>query len=200
MGFEERVVDPGPNSTQGGSNATAANDIHLDYYLYSGTTGSLTYGMPVFRDVTDAAEYNNSANSRAIPATVLSPNKPATCGNVVTATDSTATNLVCVGIFYSDDVNSVPVKGTVIRVCDRGIVPVLASAKTGGTSVKVGDILIVDATPGTAALSNGNTFVTGRTIGQAVATGTAQTSGASIIAVPGSGATTQLINASVKLT
>lgn len=199
MGFEQREVDPGPNATQGGSNAFAANDVHFTYYLYSGTSGSLTPGMPVFRDVTDAAEYNNVASARNY-TTVVSPSQNATCGNATVGTDALATNLVCVGIFYSDDQNSTPAKGTVIRVCDRGIVPVLASAKTGGTSVKVGDILIVDATPGTAALSNGNTFVTGRTIGQAVATGTAQTSGASIIAVPGSGATTQLINASVKLT
>ncbi len=198
MGYEQRGLDPGPNSTQGGSNATATNDIHITEYLYSGTSGALLPGMPVYADVTDAAEYNNTASARNY-TTVLNPVKNATCGNALLGTNANAQNLVCLGVFFSDDQNANPANGTLIRVVDRGIVPVLAAAKAGGTSVKVGDILIPDATPGVTAVSNGNTFVAGRTIGQVVATGAAQTSGASIIAVPGSGTTTQLVNARIKL-
>lgn len=190
MGFEPRGIDPGPTSTQGGSALTAFNDIHFTEYVYGDTSGSLLVGMPVFASVLDAGEYN-----RGLTVPVANSG-----GIVLLGTTTGATNLICVGVYYSDDANATPAKGTVIRVVDRGIAPVLASAKTGGTSVKVGDILVVDTTPGIYALSNGNTKLTGSTIGVALATAAAITSGASIIAVPGSASTQLLVNARIKLT
>jgi len=190
MGFEPRGIDPGPTSSQGGSALLAFNDLHLTEYVYGDATGSLLVGMPVFCSVLDAGEYNEGL-------TVPVANSG---GIVLLGTTTGATNLICVGVFWSDSVNAKPNKGDVIRVADRGIAPVLASAKTGGTSVKVGDILIVDTTPGIYALSNGNTKVAGNTIGVALATAAAITSGASIIAVPGSSSTQLLINARIKLT
>ena len=197
MGSEPRGIDPGPNAPGGGSAVLAFNDAHFTEYVYGDTTGTLLAGMPVFCYTLDAAEYNKNLTN-----TALSPTAPNSGGIVVCATNAAATNLVCVGIYWpeSGNANAQPVHGDVIRVFDRGIVPVLANAKASGTAVLVGDILIVDSTPGNYALSGHNTFTTGRTIGQALATGTAITAGASIIAVPGSGNTTGLVNARVKLT
>ncbi len=190
MGFEARGIDPGPTSSQGGSAVLAANDLHYSEYVYGDVSGSLLAGMPLYASVLDAGEWNQGL-------TVPTANSG---GIVLLGTTTGATNLICVGVYAPESLNATPAKGDVIRVVDRGIAKVLASAKTGGTSVKVGDILIVDVTPGIYALSNGNTKLTGSTIGVALATAAAITSGASIIAVPGSASTQLLINARIKLT
>jgi len=195
MSISPRGVDPGPLSTQGGSAAMGFSDTNFIECLYIGTSGALLVGMPVFAIVTDAAELNTKYS-----LTAPTPAKPDGCQLVTNGTGTGATNLLCVGVFVSDDQNAAPVSGTVIKVCNQGIAPVYAAAKASGTTVKVGDVLVVDTTPGNAALSNGNTFVTGRTIGVALATLAAVTSGSVIIALPGSGTTAQLINAAIKLT
>lgn len=76
----------------------------------------------------------------------------------------------------------------------KGAGVVLAQAKTAGTAVTVGGILALDSTPTLYPIQNA-TFDYQRTVGMATATGAVVTSGATIIAVPGSGQTITLINA-----
>lgn len=78
----------------------------------------------------------------------------------------------------------------------EGVCQVRAQAKTAGTAVTVGSTLILNGTDdapisGTAAL--------GVTIGVVLATGAVTAKGGTIIAVPGSGATTQLVTCDVNL-
>lgn len=193
MGYEQRGIDPGyPNS----SGQLAENDAHFTEYVYNDTSGSLTAGMPVFVDVRDSAEWNVRNSSTALT------NGKATGGRVVLGSTAAGTgaNMTCVGVYAPQNPNANPSQYDVIRVCDRGRALVSATAKASGTAVQVGDILSIDTTPGNSLVSTHNTRTTGTMIAVATATGTATASGNTIIAVPGSGSTTALINAFIWMT
>lgn len=199
MGYELRGIQTGAG-TAGVPNANAGtqaeNDKHFTEYVYNDVSGSLTIGMPVYLDVRDAAEWNN-----AYSGTALTSGLGATGGRVVLGATAAGTgaNLVCVGVYQPNNINEAPNKFEVIRVLDRGRGLVQVTAKTAGTAVLVGDVLINDTTPGNNLLSGHNTRTAGNIVGYAVATSAAVASGNSIVAVPGSGATTQLINGFVCL-
>lgn len=194
MGTEQRGIDPGagqlgvPNATAG---QLATNDVHFTEYVYSDVSGSLTIGMPLFVDVRDAGEWNN-----LYPGTALTSGLGATGGRVVLGTTAAGTgaNLIFVGIYAPTDYSSKPNQYNVVRVCDRGRCLASVSAKASGTAVLVGDILAIDTTPGANLISTHNTRTTGITAGYALATLAALASGNSIVPIPGSGVTTQLIN------
>jgi hypothetical protein len=187
-GFGPRGIDPA-------SSQLAFGDKHYFEFTYNDTSGSLSIGMPLFVDVTDAAEWNN-----AYSTTALSPAVGKSGGKVLLSTNANAQNSFYVGVFAPDDQNigQLPNKGDVIRVMFFGRTPVSAAAKAAGTAVLVGDILITDTTQ-TSLLSGHNTYTAGKTAGIALATGTAVANGNSIIAVPGAGTTTAVINGFVRV-
>lgn len=166
-------------------------DKSFAFFQYNDASGSLTLGMPVYIDVTDAAEFN-----ALYAGTKLSPAAAQTNGKVVLGANANAVNLVFAGIFQPDDFNEAPAKGATIKVLIRGRGLVSAAAKTAGTAVLVGDLLITDSTQD-SLLSGHDTYTVGKTVAVALATATAVASGASIIAVPGAGTTTEVINAYV---
>lgn len=173
--------------------AYAEGDKLFTYGIYNDTTGNLTMGMPLYKDCTDAAEWNNRYST-----TALSPAVQATGGNMVLGTNAAATNLFCVGVYQPQNPQDKPSKGDAIRIQIWGAALISACAKASGTAVKVGDILITDSSQ-TSVLSGHNTYTVGAVVGYALATGTLVASGNTIIAVPGSSATTQVINGFVKL-
>lgn len=184
MGYGPRVLNAtGPN---------AEGDKSFSEFVYNDTSGSLTIGMPVYADVTDAAEWNaNNATTKLTPAV------GATGGNVVLGANANAgANITCVGVFQPSSPNSKPNKGDVIRVQTFGRAIVSAAAKAAGTAVTVGAKLIADASQDSCLAG---AAVVDKTIATALATGAAVAAGASIIAVPGGGTTTALVNAFVKL-
>jgi hypothetical protein len=185
----------GPRGIGAVSGQMAAGDKHLFEFQYNDTSGSLSIGMPLFVDVTDAAEWNNLWTT-----TALSPAAGATGGKVLLSTNSNATNSYYVGIFAPDDQNVglLPAKGDVVRVAFFGRFPVSVAAKASGTAVLVGDILITDTTQ-TSLLSGHNTYTAGKTAAIALATSTAVATTNSIVAVPGSGTTTAVINGFVRV-
>lgn len=166
-------------------------------FVYNDASLSLTIGMPLYVDVTDAAEQNDG---RVLATTKLStPAVAASGGKVVLGTNANAG--VFIGVFQPDNPNSKPNKGDGIKVCAVGRCLVSAAAKSGGTSVKVNDALITDASQ-TSLLSGGQvipgTGLPTTYAGQAVATTTHQAPTNVIIAVPGSGTTTALVNGYVR--
>jgi len=198
MGYEKRGIEGGAGqaSTPGNAanNQLAENDMHYTEYEYNDVSGSLTVGMPVYVDMRDSGEWNNAYSGTALTGVGR------TGGRVVLGTTSagTGTNLVCVGIYAPSNINDKPNQYDVIRVCDRGRCLISAAAKASGTAVLVGDVLIADNTQ-TSVLSGHVTRTAGVIVGYATATLTATAVGNSIIAVPGSGTTTQLINGFVAL-
>lgn len=193
MGTEPRGIDPGyPNS----SSQLAESDAHFSEYVYNDTSGALTIGMPVFVDIRDSGEWNNKNSTTALT------NGKTTGGRVCLGSTAagTGSNLVCVGVYAPQNPSATPNQYDVIRVCDRGRHPVSATAKNGGTAVLVGDLLVTDTTPTNNLISNHNTRASaGLNIAVVTATGTATASGNSVIAVPGSGSTTQLVNAFIQI-
>lgn len=169
----------------------AEGDKGFFQIVYNDTTGSLTIGMPIYADCTDAAEYNGLNNT-----TKLSPAAANTGGYGVlgTNTDNVSTNLVFIGVFASNNPSAKPAKGDAIRCCVFGRYLASAVAVAAGTAVLVGDWLNTTSTQ-TGFLSGHVTFTAGVSVAQAFATGTAVAKTNSIIAVPGSSQTQALINA-----
>jgi len=199
MGYEKRGIDGGAGEAGVPASTLyqlAENDTHYTEYVYNDVSGSLTVGMPVFIDVRDAGEWNNRYSGTALTTTT-----GATGGRVVLGTTAagTGSNLICVGVFAPTNLQEKPNQYDVIRVCDRGRTLVSAVSKASGTAVLVGDVLIVDTTPGVNLVSGHNTRTTGITVAYAVATSAALASGSTIISVPGSGSTVALVNAHVQI-
>jgi hypothetical protein len=184
MPYGTRVFMPGPGPS-------AEGDKEFIYRVYNDTSNDLTNGMPVYDDVTDAAEFNGN-----LAATAISPAIPNTGGNCVLGTNANAGPVI--GVYQPENPNELPAKGATIRILVRGRGVVSAVAAAAGTAVLVGDYLIANSTY-TSAESGHVTAVLGKTIGVALATGTAVASGNSIIAVPGSGTTVGLVNATITL-
>jgi hypothetical protein len=182
-------------TTTGINNSTgpgAKSEQLTAQFVYNDTSGLLSIGMPVYKDVTDSGEFN------AIFTTTALSSGGATGGRVVLGTNALAANLVCVGIYQPLNFSDKPNNGDTIRVLVFGLGVFSAAAKAAGTAVLVGDILIADSSQ-SSCLSGHNTYTLGKTIGVATATGTSLATGSSIIAVPGSGTTTALVNGFVKL-
>jgi hypothetical protein len=190
FGYGPRGID-GTAGIAGSQNA--AGDVMFSEYVYNDVSGSLTLGLPLYADVTDAAEFNVLYSGTATTG------GKRTGGNVLLSTSANVgSNPNCVGIFApTSGYNSLPVKGDTVRCLwlGRGLTSV--ATKAGGTAVLVGDVLIVDTTQ-TSLLSAHNTAVTNKTVAQALATLAAVTNGASILTVGGS-TVAQVINAFVKM-
>lgn len=134
MGYERRGIDA--TSAQ-----MAENDAHFTEYVYNDVNGPATYGQPLYKDVTDAAEFN-SAN----PTTALVPATQRTGGRVVRGTSANAgPNLTCVGIYQPSSPSETATVGSVVRVLDRGVGIASVQSPAGGAAGNVGSAIIASA-------------------------------------------------------
>lgn len=144
-------------------------------FTYNDTSGNLKAGMPLYIDVTDAAEFNAILSS-----TALSPAAKQTEGKVVLGTNANVGAApYCVGVFQPDNVNSLPNNGDVVKVLVFGRGIVRAQSPAAGSAGNVGSNLVlsttvVDAVPGAKAA--------GTNIGVLLATKTFLTPGTQIFA------------------
>jgi len=171
--------------TTSGINTTgpgAKSDQLTASFQWADLTNAVQQGQPVYVNLCDAGPLNAGPYSTTTVATSANTGGTVLCGTNVSA-----------GQILGSYVGTATVAASaVIQVARFGLYPVLAAAKASGTAVTVGSYLIADTTQ-TACLASA-TIVAGKTLGQVVATGNAVQSGASIIAVPGSGTTTKLVN------
>lgn len=182
MSYSQRVTNQ--VGTQAESEKTFTD------FVYNDTSADLTIGMPVYFDVTDAAEFNT-----LYPATAVTGSGAQTRSGkrVVLGVNANAGALA--GIFQPDSYGSAPSKGDVIKCLVDGPGIVHASqVATTGTQITVGASLIGNtannfAVVGTAALNE--------TVGIALATG-ATVSNAAVIHTAYAGGD-WLINANVKI-
>ena len=101
------------------------------YAVYNDVTGSLTNGMPVVLDVTDAAEFNTIFTTTAL-VSGGNFNLPSG-GKVVLATNANGgASPQCVGIFQPSTPSGAPANGDIIRILVYGYGQV---AVTGATTV-----------------------------------------------------------------
>lgn len=179
----------GPRVSSPNSGNAQFGDSLVGFFQYADTSGSLTNGMPVYLNVTDAAQFNSLFASTSTN-TICSP------GKVILATNvAVGPNPTCVGVYQPINPGEKPVNGALIRVIVYGYGIVSTVVPAGGTSVTVGSKLISTTTNQAEV----GVATTDKTIGTVLATGTALTVGATITAVPGSGSTVTLVNAFIKL-
>lgn len=177
------------------SGAGAEGDNLYGQGIYNDTTGNLTVGMPLFYDVTDAAQFNGNIGGQ-YGSTALSPAVVPSGGNFLLSTNANAgANPLMIGIYQPDNPSDVPAKGAPVKFVVLGRCVASAAAKTAGTAVTVGGVLTIDTTQTSllAVAAAIRIFA-----GIALATKTFLTSGTTIIAVPGSGTTTALVNAAIR--
>lgn len=171
----------------------AEGDKMFETSVFNGTSGTLTVGMPVYKQLTDAAEFNAKFS-----ATALSPTTAQTGGTVVLSTDATTNVFAFVGIYQPSNPGDLPNKGDVIRILTYGEGQVLAISETANTNpLKVGDVLVAKAVS-TAASTAGATPSARISIAVVLATKTFITVGAQITAAAANVAT--LVNAFVAQT
>lgn len=170
----------------------AESEKEFTDFVYNDTSGNLTVGLPVYLDVTDSAEFNTIYSGTAVSG---SGSQTQSGKRVVLGTNANAGRLA--GIFQPDTIGTKPNKGDVIKCLIWGPGLVSAAAKSSGTAVKVDSPLVGD-TSQTSLLASASPAL-GNSAGQATATGTAISPATTIISVPGSGTTTQIINAFVNI-
>lgn len=134
----------GPRITET-SNRLAEGDKLYFSAEYNDTSGSLTAFMPVYKDLSEAAEYNNINNATQVTVGPLA--KLQSAGRVVTGSNNNASAKatgslpLCVGIYSPTNAADVPSIGDVIRVMRIGSTPVQISS---GQNPHVGDFIIGD--------------------------------------------------------
>lgn len=155
-----------------------APDIITSVVTYTiPASGTLLTGQPLCRDVTQI---------------------PSSAGADICVLPNNANAGTCIGVYQGPNITNPSSTATLvvdIEVITDGWGVVLAGAATAGVAVTVGGALVVASSQSVALQSASPTFQT--YIGQAVATGAVTAKGATIIAVPGSGITTQLVNAQI---
>ncbi len=149
---------------------------------------SLLTGQTVIRDVTQIS---------GAPGEVGTSAQASNSDIVVVPVAGTGANAPAFGVYQGPAItnNTGAAQTYTLLFRRQGYGVVLASAKLAGVAVKVGDSLITES--GTDSLVISGAAVLNKTVGTAMATGAVTAYGASIIAVPGSGATTTLINADI---
>lgn len=174
------------------SGTSAEGDKFFAEFQYGGATGALTYGMPVFKALTDAAEFNARSS-----ATALSPAVSQSGGTVVLATDATTTIYGFVGVYQPTNPADLPAKNDVIRVLAYGVGLVSAISETGNVNpLKVGDILVTKATT-TSGSTAAQTPSVGASFAIVLATKTFITLGAQLLAAASN--TAMIVNGFVTL-
>ena len=157
MGWGPRVADSSVIQAEG--------DKLYVFGQWNDQSGLLQPYQPVYKDFSDAAEWNvqNSGTALTVGLTIAQvnagqtnlgfpgqgPNLAQSVGRVVGSTNfnaggaSNGTPPLFVGIFNPENVTSRPSTGDVIRIQRLGATPVAIS---GGSVPKVGDYLIADST------------------------------------------------------
>ena len=155
MPWGPRVADPSPIQGEG--------DKLYVYGQYNDLSGRLTPYAPVYKDLSDAAEWqeNNSATAVTVGTTLanvaagvagvpgIGANQANSVGRVVSALNfnaggaSLGTPPLLVGIYNPENVTYYPSTGDVIRIQRLGCTPVAIS---GGQSPQVGDYLLATST------------------------------------------------------
>ena len=156
MAWGPRVADP--------SYIQAEGDKLYVFGQWNDQSGLLQPYQPVYKDFSDAAEWNvqNAGTALTVGLTIAQvnggqtnlgfpgqgPNQAQSVGRVVGSTNfnaggaSNGTPPLFVGIFNPENVTSRPSTGDVIRIQRLGATPVAIS---GGQSPKVGDYLLADS-------------------------------------------------------
>ena len=177
----------------------AEGDKLFGWAIYNDTTASLSIGMPLYVDITDAAEFNIIFTTTAL---LSGANFGiATAGKAVLGTNANiGPNATCIGVFYPQQgFGYKPTKGEVVRVLvyGRGVVSTtVAATGSGNTALTVGAKLIANSTFTSAIVGTAAASIV---IGTAVATGPAVTINTVIQGLPGTGTVTKVHNAFVNL-
>jgi hypothetical protein len=160
---------------------------------YSGISGSLSIGMPVFVNTLDAAQYNTVFTNTAL---VSSSAPVQDCGSVILGVVAgSGASPTCIGVYQPENPSDKPLNQDTIRILVYGYGVVSAVAIASGTAVTVGANLLISSTNNNALVG---APVVKQNIGTVLATKSAITLGSSVIAVPGSGSTTALVNAFIQ--
>jgi hypothetical protein len=174
--YGERIFNPSGDRAEG--------DKLFEQSVFWGTSGTLTIGMPVMKDLTDAAEFNTKLSLTALTGSPTSfPTPPGiirTGGRVVLATNANTTVNGIVGIYAPENPAELPNQGDPIRILVYGEGIVRAISQTGNANaLAVGGLLGVLATQ-TAAIALGTTAALRQTIGIILATGSVSTVGSTL--------------------
>lgn len=198
----------GQRGLSAASGPTAEGDKSFGHYVWNDSTVPLAVGMPVYKELTDAAEFNTSPSTTAISGGVATSNKN-TGGNVVSGTSAvghSGAHFQCVGI-YAPPGGVLPAGGvtvgSAIRVQLWGVGQVLVtenSISQGFVTCSVGSPLVGTTSCGGAAALSGTPNAQ-TVIGIALATSTANAVGTLLSCVNPAGGTLSsvLVNAFIAL-
>ncbi len=194
----------GPRVAETSTNFGEGDKLYV-YGQYSGPSGQLTAFMPLYKDVSDAAEYGyilpatqiavgpfaklQSAGKVTLATTAVGSPTPITPGstvNINAGAISTGVPPVFIGAYSPTNPNDRPSNGDVVRITRFGVTPVQISA---GGAPAVGDyILTQENSPFFTTLSAYSVAATspslGAYAGRVVATGTQISGGTAISPVP----------------
>lgn len=146
-------------------------------------SGTLNQGQPVVIDVTQ-----------------LGPNAAAAQSEYCLPNSNANSTQLCYGCYQGAAIvnpSASVAKKVLIEVRQQGYGVVYAGAIAAGVAVTVGGALSLDATHD-FAVQTAAAVAGGAMVGYALATGSTTAKGGSLIAVPGSGSTTLLINALIQ--
>ena len=203
-----RVAETSTNSGEG--------DKLFVYGQYSGPSGQLLVGMPLYKDVSDPAEYGfinpttqvtvgpnaklQSAGKVTLAAQNVGSPMPITPGatvNINAGAISSGAAPVFIGAFSPTNPTDRPSTGDVVRLTRFGVTPIAVSA---GQVVNVGDVILTQeaspyfttAPPGVA--TQGGLVSVGYYAGRVVATGTQISGGGAIVVPTAASGTAGLLN------
>jgi hypothetical protein len=177
MPYGERVFNPAGDRAEG--------DKLFEQSVFYGTSGTLSIGMPVFKDLTDAAEFNTKIAATAQTNTantslVVGGNIIRTGGRVVLGTNANTNINGIVGIYAPENPADLPNQGDPIRILVYGEGIVRAISQSGNTNAITVGSMLVASTAVVPAIAAGNTPVVRQTLGIVLATGAVYTVGATL--------------------
>jgi hypothetical protein len=179
---------------QTGSAATGAPFAGTEYIdfaafvtLANGTT--LNPGQVVHRDVTQVVNTQSGTGSTSSVSDMTVLASSANAGSIYGVYQGPAVANASGG--------SLVYGPFLFRRIGAGLVRVGVPTSTG-TAVKVGDYLVMAQPSGAEYAVSAAATIT-HTVGQAIATGAVTAIGSTIVAVPGSGTTTQTVNADIRI-
>lgn len=194
MPYGERVFNPSGDRAEG--------DKLFEQSVFFGTSGTLTIGMPVYKDLTDAAEFNskvaataqsNTANTNVYVNGVFIR----TGGRVVLGTSPLTNINGIVGIYAPENPADKPNQGDPIRILVYGEGIVSAISQTANANaITVGSVLVA-STALVNGVAAGNTPLVRQTLGIVLATGAAYTVGATLTGGAAAANAAILVNAFV---
>ena len=141
--------------------------------VFNGVSGTLSIGMPLFKDVTDAADFNSKIAQTAL---VTTPPTPRTGGRVVLATSANTTVGAFAGLYAPENPGDRPNQGDTVRVCIYGEAIASAISLATQPAITIGSLLGI-ATNTTSCIALGATPAPRVVVGVVLATGTGLTNG-----------------------